>query len=266
MSAPDRIAEILEISFNPPNSCLDVCVQDQHSPVVIANFTSLDAETTNTVATAIDDRTITLDDTTGFVDGITVTLFNLDAVRFSFMKQLGAPIGNVITVDTPLDFAYPIGSFVSAGSDNLAVDGSVTPQIFALRNTTTRTPITIDITRLIFTAQTDDTVTLPKFGDIIGGLTNGIVLRSVNGIQSNIFNAKTNGELANLMFDFDVITKANPAQGQDGFLGRLTFAGQNKIGVTIRIAENDDLQLIVQDDLSSLVEFKIKMEGHIVED
>ena len=261
----NRTTEIIDIVFNDIDNCLDVCVQDQHSPVVIANFTSLDAETTNTVATAIDDRTITLNDTTGFVDGITVTIFNSDAARFTFIKQLGAPVGNVITIDTPLDFAYPIGSFVSAGDDNIAVDGSITPQIFALRNTTERTPITIDITRLIFTCLTNDGVDLSKFGDIIGGITNGIVLRKVNEDFNNIFNAKTNSELANLMFDFEVAAASNPAQGQNGFIGRLTFSGQNKIGVTIRIAENDDLQLIVQDDLSSLLEFKIKMEGHIVE-
>lgn len=262
----DRSTELLDIVFNEPNSCFDVCVQDQHTPVVIANFTSLDAETTNTVSTAIDDTTITLDDVTGFVAGNVVSIFNPDAIRFSFMKQLGAPVGNVITVDTPLDFAYPIGSFATSGSDNLAVDGSVTPQIFALRNTTERTPITIDGTRMIFTCLTVDPVDLSKFGDIVGGLTNGIVLRTVNGVFSNIFNAKSNAELSNLMFNFEIVASSNPAQGQDGFIGRLTFAGQNRVGVTIRIAENDDLQLIVQDDLSSLIEFKIKIEGHVVED
>lgn len=261
----DITSLVYQIIATDFGGAVDVKIQDQHTPVVIANFTSLDAETTNTVATAIDDTTITLTDTTGFVDGITVTIFNPDELRFSFMKQLGAPAGSVITVDTPLDFAYPIGSFLSAGSDNLAVNGSVTPQIFALRNTTTRTPISIDITRLIFTALTVDAIDLSKFGDIVGGLTKGIVLRMVNGVHSNIFNAKTNGELANLMFDFEPATANNPAQGQDGFLGRLTFAGQNKVGVTIRIEENDDLQLIVQDDLSSITSFQIKMEGHIVE-
>ena len=262
----NRTTEIMDIVFNSVDDCLDVCMQDQHSPIIIANFTQLNSETTNTVATAIDDRTITLTDITNFVDGVTITIFNPIAARFSIMKQIGAPIGNVVTIDTPLDLAYPIGSFVTAGDDNLNVDGSITPQIFALRNTTERTPINIDITRLIFTAQTDDPISLPDFGDIAGGLLNGIVLRKVDGTFNNIFNVKSNSELLNIMFDFEIIQSTNPAQGQDGFIGRLTFAGQDKIGVTIRIEEQSDLQLIIQDDLTQLIEFKIKMEGHIVED
>ena len=65
------------------------------------------------------------------------------------------------------------------------------------------------------------------------------------------------------MFDFDIET----AQGnqQDGFTGRMTFAGANKMGVVIRLNPGEDIQLIVQDDLTSLEGLFIICQGHTVE-
>ena len=97
------------------------------------------------------------------------------------------------------------------------------------------------------------------FGDIGGGLLRGITIRRVDGTTQNILNAKTNGELKSIMFDYDPETVAQ--NGQNGFTGRLTFAGQNKLGAVVRLGEGEDLQMIVQDDLTSLVDFEIIAEG-----
>ena len=90
-------------------------------------------------------------------------------------------------------------------------------------------------------------------------------MRKVDGEQRNIFNAKTNGELANLMYDFDIEAATNPQQGQDGFTGRMTFGGQSKMGVVIRLGQGEDLQMLIQDNLSSLEILEIICEGHIVD-
>lgn len=241
----------------------DVNIQDQHSPAIIAFFSLLEEETLLTNTVAIGDYDMTVDVVTGIAVGEYVSIFNVAANRFYLGTILSISV-NTLTMDTPMDFAFPSGSFVTSGIRNMNVNGSVTPVIFGLRNTDTAIGKAFDITRLMFTCLTTNAVDLSKFGDIVGGLTRGIVVRSKNGVFQNILNAKTNGDLKNFMFDFDVASATNPAQGQHGFSGQMTFAGQNKIGVTIRLEPGEDIQIIIQDDLTTLLDFKIIAEGHEV--
>lgn len=244
----------------------DVMIADQTTAPVIGFFNKLVTNTTSTAAVAIGDRQMTLLSITGFVVGQYVQIFSATEDRF-YLGNITAINGNIITVDTPFDFAFDSGAFVLGSIKNLNVDGSVTPQIFVLRHGALSLgvlDVDFDMTRIIFTCQTASAVDLSKFGDIAGGLTNGIVLRRTDGVTRNIFNAKTNGELANLMFDFIVQTASNPAQGQDGFIGRMTFTGQEKMGVALRIKSGEDLELIVQDNLSTLTSFFAIVEGHEV--
>lgn len=252
-------------SFKEANTAQsqDVNIQDQHSAAIIAYFSLLEEETLLTNTVAIGDFDITVDVVTGIQVGEYVSIFNVAANRFYLGVILSISV-NTLTMDTPMDFAFPSGSFVTSGKRNMNVNGSVTPVVFGLRNTETAIGATFDITRLMFTCLTSTAVDLSKFGDIVGGLTRGIVIRSKDGIFQNIFNAKTNGELANFMFDFEVISATNPAQGQHGFFGRMTFAGQSRIGVTLRLEPGEDLQIIIQDDLTTLLDFKIIAEGHEV--
>ena len=257
------------IEFYQSANSQDVNLQDQHTPAIIAKFSVLEEETTLTSTVAIDDLTMTVDDATGFTVGKYVSIFSVADNRF-YLGNVVSASGNPVSLDTPIDFAYPSGSNVTAGTTNMAVDGSSTPMIFGLRNTIEAIGATADITRLIFTCLAETPIDLSKFGDL-AALVNGIVLRRVDGTYKNIFNVKTNQEIAGLMYDFNPQAATNPAQGQDGFVSRLTFAGQNKIGVTLRLSPGEDLQLIVQDDLETaqaaaqISSLEIIAEGHIVE-
>lgn len=255
--------EVVKLPINPKGG-IDVNVQDQTSPIIIAKANNVIAITTTAANNSIGDFTVTLTDATGFVEGGYIIITDTVENRFYVGKVL-AVNANVITIDTPLDFAFPLGSSISVGSTNLAVDGSLTPQSFTIRSESNPTPISYDITRLIFSCTTDDPVDLSKFGDIVGGITKGLVARKIDGETRNIFNVKTNKEFAALMFDFDIFSATNPAQGQNGFLGRLTFAGQSKIGVAIRLEQGENLEFIVQDDLSQITLLEITTEGHVVE-
>lgn len=242
---------------------IDVNVQDQHSPTIIAKMSFVQAETTLSVAAAIDDTTITVTSSAGLGEGKYISIFDIISNRF-YVGYAILVVGNVITLDTPLDFAYPSGSFFTSGISNMNVDGSVTKQIFGLRNTTETIGITMDITRIVFSCLTDGANDLSTFGDIADGLAKGIVLRKIDGAFRNIFNVKANGEIKGIMYDLDILSATNPSQGQNGFAGRLTFAGQSKIGVTVRLAPGEDLNLIIQDDLSSIQKLEITVEGHEV--
>jgi hypothetical protein len=211
--------------------------------------------------------TITVTSTTGFIAGRYIILFDPASKNFSTYTQVGAPAGSVITLDTPLDFAYPSGTFADTAITNMNVDGSGTARVFGLRGTGAPpgVDISVDITRIIFRCLTATAVDLTTFGDL-AKLTRGLVLRKRNSVVENIFNVKDNGEIAGIMYDFSVAAATNPQQGVDGFTGRLTFGGQSKIGVVIRLPIGDDLELLVQDDIDGLTVLEVIAEGHIVED
>ena len=234
----------------------DVSIQSSTSPFLIVKASTLDAETTITTTTAKDDYIINVANTTGFVIGKYLTIYNIEANRVFFANILAINT-LAITLDTPIDFEFLSGSFVNVGSTNMNVDGSITPKIFGIRNPNVQdVALSYDITRIIFKCLTAATIDLSKFGDIIGGLTRGLVARKVDGTYRNIFNVKTNAELKNLMYDFDI--QLASGNQQDGFTGRFTF---EKLGSVLRLEQNEDLQFIVQDDLSDLTEFNIIAQG-----
>ena len=237
----------------------DVTLQDSTAPIIMVPFSQLITETTLTSVTAKDDYIINVADATSFAVGQLLTIYEVSSNRVFFCTILSISV-LAITVDSPLDFEFGIGSFVSVGDTDLAVDGSTTPQIFGVRNPTNQDiPLAIDVTRIILSILTATTVDLSAFGDISGGLTKGIVLRKVNDRYNNVFNAKTNHGLKLIMFDIDIQVASGSAQ--DGLAGRLTFGGADKLGAVIRLESTEDLQLIVQDDLSSLESFSIIAQG-----
>lgn len=247
-----------------PSGSLPVTLQDQTTPTLIVPLSQIANTTTVLNIGTIDTNTIDVTVTTGFVDGTFIVIADLVNNRYYTGEQVGAIAGNTVTLDTPLDFAYAAGAAITNGNINMNVDGSVTRQIFGLRVSDPGLPLTVDVTRLMFECTTTNAVDLSKFGDIVGGLTNGIVLRKRDGTFNNIFNAKTNSRLKGIMLDFDIQSKANPVQGQDGFSGRLTFGGQSKMGVVVRVGPDEDIECIIQDDLTDLLTFTIIAEGSAV--
>ena len=243
---------------------VDAVIQDSTSPLFIVKASNLIVETTLTSQTAKEDYIVNVTSAASFVVGQYLTIYNVAADRV-FFSEILAINTLAITLDTPLDFEFPIGSIVSVGDNNMNVNGSVTPVIYGIRNPTTADiPSSVDITRLMFKCLTSSAVDLSQFGNIAGGLLRGIVIRRVDGEYQNVLNAKTNGDLKNIMFDFDI--EVTSGSQQDGFTGRLTFAGQNKMGAVIRIGADEDLQIVIQDDLTSLTSFTVIAEGSGVVD
>jgi len=244
----------------------EIFVRDQSTAPVIANFNQVQASTTLAAATEIDDTTITVASATGIEVGSYLVIFSNVTNRFFITRVTGIGSAPVIDIDTPVDSVLPIGTAVDITSDEMSVDGSTTAEVFGLRGTDrpTAIPTTFDITRIIFTCLTDTAVNLAKFGDITA-LTNGLVLRKRDGTYQNIFNVKSNAEIASLLYDWTPYLSTNPVQGQDGFVARLTFSGQEKLGVVVRIKPGEDLEFLVRDDLTDITSLKITAEGHVKE-
>jgi len=241
-------------------SAVDVVIQDSTSPLFILHATELLNETTLTANAVIDEKTFTVLDNTDFAVGLDITVYSSNVNRVSFFYITNVA-GNVITVDSPIDFAYSSGDFVQLGSHDLAVDGSVTPRIFGIRNPTTQDiDLSVDITRILLSMQLTSDGDYDEFGNI-PRLTNGLLCRFVDSYKSNIFNVKDNREMDNLMYDLKFISAKK--NSPDGLSGRFTFA---KLGAVVRLKPFEDLQFIVQDDLTNLTEFEIIAQGSGVVD
>lgn len=242
---------------------VDTWWENSTEDAIIINFNQVTNSTTLNGAVSIEDRTITVTSATGISIGSYIILFDPASLRFSTFF-VTAVNGLIITLDTPLDFAYPNGTFVDVAITDLSVNGLVTPQIFGIRGSGAPPGIelTFHVTRLIFAMICDSAVDLSLFGNI-ARLTNGMVCRTKNTRYKNLFNLKDNADIAGIMYDWTPYVASNPAQSVDGFASRLTFSGPEKIGVAIELPIGEDLQIIIQDDLTDITTFKIIAEGHL---
>jgi len=263
-----RITDGTTVLNIEPNGSMPVTLQDQTTPTVIVKATNLEQQTTLSAPAVYDASTLTVTSPTGISAGKILTLFDAISLRFSQFEVVGIA-GSVVTVDSLIDFAFPAGTYVDVGESNMAVNGSVTPVRFGIRNNFGSPPaqvdLTMDVTRLIFKCTGGSAMDLTTFGDLTK-LTNGLLCRKRDGETYNIFNVKNNGEFTGIMYDFQIVAATSPQAGIDGFYGRLTFAGQNKLGVTVRLPIDEDLEFYVQDNLSGLTLLEVVAEGSLVLD
>lgn len=253
------------IIFDDDAPITDVAVQDQHSPPLIAYFHQVQGNTTIVSQVALNDLTIEVASATGINIGSYLIIFNATVGRVSPMFVINV-IGTTLYLDGPIDFAYPAGTFVEYAVVDMAVDGSTIPQVYGIRGLGTPAGISavLDVTRIIIQGVTATGVKFGLFGDL-PALEKGLLMRKRNAAVSNILNWKTNDDIANTTYDFEVYLATNPAQGVDGFSSRLTFAGQTKIGVALRVGLGDDIEFHIQDNLLDLTRLRIIAEGHIVD-
>jgi hypothetical protein len=250
-----------------PDGSIPVTMQDQHTPAIISPLFRTLATTTLSDPFPVEATEIFVTSGTGIVVGSHLVLTDPTSGAFHICDATAVD-GLVIGIDTPLAFPFTAGSNIEVGTHNIGLaNGTPGSPVLYHARVSTGAPISFDVTRVMFLAETTGVGDLSQFGDLTA-LANGIVLRKNNGDGTfqSIFNAKSNGDMKGMMFDFDILSATNPQQGQNGFAGRLTFAGQNKMGVTIRLEPGTDLELLVQDNLTGLETFRIIAEGSVVQD
>jgi len=255
------------------NGGLSVNIQDQHTEIIdlimhkeIDNFTLTNQQ--NISDTLLQIKVISVAPLVGNV----ICLKEIAAFYQGTILSVISIGGNIynITLDTPLDYDFSISAFGCTSTTNMAVDGSITPVIFRVSPKYLDNNVEWDITRIIFVMSgtgvgpSNDAPDDADFG-VIDDLTNGIVLRSVNGITKNIFNIKRNGEFRLRTYDVTYTDKSKA--GLFSVATRRTFAGQDKNGVTIRLnaVTQDTIEVIIQDDLTGMFGMKAAVQGHIVQ-
>lgn len=240
------------------NGAMPVNIQDQHSTLVEFFF----RQVLNTITLA---STVTIDTyTCTLVAGHNVVIGNTlvfkEGSNFFQCNVLNVVV-DTITIDRPFDFAFTTGATGQRCNINMAVNGSVTPVTFFI--TPANLNVDIDINAITFHIEDNTAMDTSTFGGLTA-LARGCVIRVINGIHKCLFNVKSNGDFSHHCASVTYDDKA-PA-GLFGFRAIKTFNGQNNDGVSIRLnsATSDQLQIIIQDDLTGLTEFHAVVHGHVV--
>lgn len=244
-------------------SGLPIFVQDQTTPVLSIPFLKGRASLTLASDTVIDSRTITLTGGHGVVAGEVIEISDSVAIKF-MQSDVVSVATDVITLDQPVNRVYTVsGAGVFASSKDLLVDGSVTPQIFSILPLPEQSG---DMVRIIMELRGTDDMDFTTFGSV-PELTNGCVIRLKNqdGTFMNLFNFKSNSDFFEQGLDHAFLL---PKQGGStrGVVARVTWGGQSKHGVVIRLdgSLSEELQIVIQDDLTAGLNtrFRLTAQGH----
>jgi len=234
-------------------------IEDNASDVV--DFYLMIEKETLTIASpvSIGDVEISVSDATGVIVG---DYLGIQEGSRNYQGKILSILDNTFTMDTPFDFNYSTNSQIISKTPNLNVDGSIAPVIAKLGPVA---GIKWDITRFLGNMVLSSAAGDSLFGNLTS-LTKGVVIRKNGDISvNNLFNAKNNGDLALRMFDVTYTDRAVPVQSY-GLRFRRTLNGMDKNGVVIRLDgdNNDEFQILIQDDLSGLDDFRVAIQGHVV--
>lgn len=173
-------------------------------------------------------------------------------------------VGNVITVNRPIDKAYAVATtIVTRVTVEMTVLGSLaSPQSFKLLPS----PGEVwHLTSLDFSITDNVAMDDATFGGV-PQLTNGTVIRlvdSVNSIYETFSHWRSNSSFNK--DGFLTVYSSKAPSGVYGFSGSLDF--HTRYGAIVRLAntttETIYMEVLIQDDLSSLSTFEIKVHGHI---
>ena len=181
-----------------------------------------------------------------------------DAIGQPIFPTILAINVNAITVDSPIDSDIVAGESVEVVVPDMGLVGTpAAPLLYVLRPPPN---YVWHITRILISMTHGTAGDLGLFGNL-AKLTNGVILRAkVSGQYGTFTNWKTNADIKNDMYDLEFDTRSSGG-GTYGTSGRGSFS---RIGVAVRLDGNQDdqLEVMVQDDLSGLLEFNINGQGH----
>lgn len=247
------------------NTGLGVFIQDQTTGVLSVPFLQDRVSLELSTATVIGEYDIEVVTGGGAAVGEILELARSSNGIFMQARILAIATGatDIITLDAQVNVIYATTDVIQTSSDNLLVDGSTTPQVFSILPLPGQAG---DMVRLITLIEGTTDMDYSSFGSDTA-LIRGCILRINNGDDTfrNLFNFKSNGDFA--LQGFDTVFQT-PKQGNSirGFSSRITWGGQSKHGVVIRVDGNlgERLEIVVQDDLTAGANnnFKLLAEGH----
>lgn len=169
-----------------------------------------------------------------------------------------------ITIAVPLDITYSASAGCSIQNVDMDVNGaSATVEFKVIPAPGTTWDINRMIVSMTHGTQGDDGL----YGNL-SALTNGVYYRKEDGQTSqNLFNARENSDYRNEGYDVTYVARSGGG-GTYGTASRVTFNGQDKSGVSIRL-DGDNSETftgVVRDNLTALVKHRVRVQGHVVID
>lgn len=240
-------------------SSLSVMTQDLLNNPVNVVFLQDRVSTAIAVNTVLDTRTVSLVTGHGAIVGDTLELAHAGN-GFFMQSQILAIAGNVITLDQPINFPYATTDIAVISIKDMNVDGSITRQLFTLKPLPNQGG---HITKIIFEIVGDSAMDAATFGNI-NKLINGIVIRIkyANGNFKNLINCKDNGDIISSAANHSFLI---PKGGNVShvFSASLSFSDMG-VAVSLDGATDEELQIIIQDNLTGLTRFRMTAQGHEV--
>lgn len=247
----------ISTAHTEPDGAIRTQIQDNYQAEIISvKMCRKLADVSLAVNTAVDNRTVTLAGGHGTVVG-NVLCLRQDGRYYQGIVTVVAT--NVITLNMPLDYAFTTSAVAFRSSDAVNVDGSATPVIFAL---SPPSGTKWDIYGVSLVMQDDVAMDDGKFGGITA-LTNGLLFRKKDGDYKNVLFSRSNGEFALK----GSTTKYNDKAPAGVYGVTIDTRFPDTYGAVLRIdAEmGEEMQLIVQDNLTGLSSFLAVAYGHKVE-
>jgi hypothetical protein len=242
------------------NGGVPVNMQDQHTADIDWYFRELLNTVTLSNTVTLGAYTCTLAANHNMVNGNAIIFKEGSSFFQAFVLNVNS---NVITIDHPFDFAFTSSAYGERCNVNMAVDGSSTPRIF-YTSPVGLTNVELDYTKIHFYIEDNTAMTGATFGGLTA-LSRGITIRTINGINKVHFNIKKNGEFR---LHCDSVEFDDKASGSNvwSISAIKRFAGQENQGISIRLSSesSDQLQIIIQDNLTGLNVFHATAQGHAV--
>jgi hypothetical protein len=214
----------------------------------------------------IDSYDINLTSTVGLSVGDSLAILEQNGIPHIYFGEIQSILSNTVTMDSPIPYKFESGvASVFEFNDDLNVDGSVNAQVFSVVNVF---EVPVDIVRFMFYCTSGTEMDDGRFCEIESpALSRGIVLRKklVDGSYINYWTIKNNGDWGELAFDTSYTDKGKQPDEIYSFSSRLTYGGQSKHGVVIRLEPGEEIQLLVQDDLTEIPSMHLMVEGHFTQ-
>jgi len=257
-----------------PDGSISTTRQDQTTPPIEYFMTrTLDTVIITNLPTAQSNRIELQNGHTVVVDDF-IEIYNEDTISSDFILKRFAQLRIIkVSADTVWSGQF-IGFDITATSlvhtvrtnGNMAVNASLeSPIRFSMGPPN---GLKWDLTRtmigMILDSQPDDS----QFGDIDGGLVNGVFFGFEGDLAVDyLVHIKFNAGFRGTCYDVQYVPRSLPA-GSYGLSLRKSFGGEDKYGVVIRLEgeTNDRFVQYVQDDLTDLLDYYQKIMGHIVQD
>jgi len=261
------------LTIPAPGVVQDVAFQDQTTPPVEYFLTRVLNAVVITSTQLAKTNTITLQAGHAVVIGDLIEIYNEEIISPEFTLKRFAQLRVVSVATNVIRFGSFIGfdtspatiQFSNRTSFNMNVVGTLdVPVRFRMGPPNGfKWDLTRTILAMILEGQPDDS----DFGDQ-DALTNGIFFGFEGDlVEDYLVNILSNAGFRGTAYDVNYIVRSQPA-GSWGLSMRKSFSGADKYGVVIRLEgeNNDEFVMYIQDDLSDIIEFGVKVMGHIVDD